>query len=79
LGGAHRNIHDTVYNVEQYVTKTLAALKRTKMDTLLENRYAKLRAIGSVPTAVLRDKTHRTNIKAIEVKRGKSKQLPAKV
>ena len=23
LGGAHRNIHDTVYNVEQYITKTL--------------------------------------------------------
>jgi acetyl-CoA carboxylase carboxyl transferase subunit alpha len=79
LGGAHRNIHDTVYNVEQYVTKTLAALKRTKMDTLLENRYAKLRAIGSMPTAILRDKTKATKIKTIETKRSKTKTVPAEV
>jgi acetyl-CoA carboxylase carboxyl transferase subunit alpha len=79
LGGAHRNIHDTVYNVEQYITKTLAALKRTKIDTLLESRYAKLRAIGSVPTAILRDKSHATKIKTIEPKRGKSKSVTTKV
>jgi len=47
LGGAHRSIHDTVYNVEQYIIKTLRDLKRTKMDNLIENRYKKLRAIGS--------------------------------
>jgi acetyl-CoA carboxylase carboxyl transferase subunit alpha len=47
LGGAHRNIHDTVYNVEQYITRTLRALKRTSIDNLLENRYQKLRSIGS--------------------------------
>jgi acetyl-CoA carboxylase carboxyl transferase subunit alpha len=46
LGGAHRNIHDTVYNVEQYIVKTLRSLKRTKTDKLLENRYRKLRDIG---------------------------------
>jgi acetyl-CoA carboxylase carboxyl transferase subunit alpha len=79
LGGAHRNIHDTVYNVEQYITRTLAVLKRTKIETLLENRYAKLRSIGSEPTAILRDKTHKTKIKTIEVKRGKSKSLTTKV
>ena len=79
LGGAHRNIHDTVYNVEQYITRTLAVLKRTKIETLLENRYAKLRAIGGEPTAILRDKTHKTKIKTIEVKRGKSKSLTTKV
>ena len=79
LGGAHRNIHDTVYNVEQYITKTLAILKRTKVETLLENRYAKLRATGSVPTAVIRDKTHKTKIKTIETKSGKSKSLTTKV
>ena len=46
LGGAHRSIHDTVYNVEQYVTKTLRQLKRVKIDDLLEARYKKLRGIG---------------------------------
>ncbi len=79
LGGAHRNIHDTVYNVEQYIIRTLAVLKRTKIETLLENRYAKLRAIGGEPTAVLRDKTHRTKIKTIEVKQSKPKSLTTKV
>jgi acetyl-CoA carboxylase carboxyl transferase subunit alpha len=49
LGGAHRNVHDTVYNVEQFIIRTLAALKRTNIDTLLEGRYKKLRAIGSGP------------------------------
>jgi len=56
LGGAHRNIHDTVYNVESYIARTLAVLKRTKIDDLLETRYKKLRAIGSDPTAILRAK-----------------------
>jgi acetyl-CoA carboxylase carboxyl transferase subunit alpha len=73
LGGAHRNIHDTVYNVEQYIIKTLAVLKRTKLETLLENRYKKLRAVGSEPTAVLRDKAHKTKIKTIEIKHAKAK------
>ena len=46
LGGAHRNIHDTIYNVEQYIIKTLRDLKRTRLDNLLANRYKKLRSIG---------------------------------
>jgi acetyl-CoA carboxylase carboxyl transferase subunit alpha len=78
LGGAHRNIHDTVYNVEQYIIRTLAVLKRTKLETLLENRYAKLRAVGSSPTAVLRDKVHKTEIKTVEIKRARPKSVPAK-
>jgi hypothetical protein len=36
-----------IYNVEQYIIKTLRDLKRTKMDNLIENRYKRLRAIGS--------------------------------
>jgi len=67
LGGAHRNIHDTVYNVENYIVKTLAALKRMKIDNLLENRYAKLRSTGAgVTTVTLREKTQagRDRIKA---------------
>jgi len=47
LGGAHRNLHDTIYNVEQYIIKTLRDLKRTKIENLLDNRYKKLRAIGN--------------------------------
>jgi len=46
--GAHRNVHDTVYNVEKYITKTLAELKSVAIDTLLEKRYQKLRSIGTV-------------------------------
>jgi acetyl-CoA carboxylase carboxyl transferase subunit alpha len=66
LGGAHRNLHDTVYNVEKYIVKTLRDLKRIKIDNLLENRYNKLRAIGSTPTEKLRRKTQtgRERIKA---------------
>ncbi|OHB55546.1 MAG: acetyl-CoA carboxylase carboxyltransferase subunit alpha, partial [Planctomycetes bacterium RBG_13_44_8b] len=47
LGGAHRNVHDTVYNVERYIAKTLIDLKRIKIDNLLENRYKKWRSIGA--------------------------------
>ncbi|MEE9370468.1 MAG: hypothetical protein V3W45_03250 [Sedimentisphaerales bacterium] len=66
LGGAHRNIHDTVYNVEKFIVKTLAALKRTKIDNLLENRYKKLRSIGTTDADKLRIKTQagRERIKA---------------
>jgi len=47
LGGAHRNLHDTVYNVERYIAKTLTDLKRTKIENLLENRYKKWRFMGT--------------------------------
>ncbi len=47
LGGAHRNIHDAVLNVEGYIVRTLAELKRTKIENLIENRYKKLRSIGT--------------------------------
>jgi acetyl-CoA carboxylase carboxyl transferase subunit alpha len=47
LGGAHRNMHDTIYNVEQFITKNLAQLKRTPIDKLVNNRYAKIRNIGA--------------------------------
>ncbi|MHC4155787.1 MAG: acetyl-CoA carboxylase carboxyltransferase subunit alpha [Planctomycetota bacterium] len=47
LGGAHRNVHDAVYNVENYILKNLRELKRTKIDNILDARYKKLRSIGS--------------------------------
>ncbi|OQY05089.1 MAG: acetyl-CoA carboxylase carboxyl transferase subunit alpha [Planctomycetales bacterium 4572_13] len=47
LGGAHRNIHDTVYTVERFITKTLAQLKQVNLDKLINDRYEKLRNIGT--------------------------------
>jgi len=57
LGGAHRNIHETVYNVEKYIVRNLRALKHIRVEKLLENRYKKLRLIGRSPAEKLRDKT----------------------
>ncbi len=82
LGGAHRNVHETVYNVEKYIVKTLADLKRTKIENLLENRYTKLRSIGMSPAEKLRRKTlaGRERIRAaIEKIPTKPKPVPAKV
>lgn len=76
LGGAHRNVHDTVYNVEEYIVKTLRDLKRTKIENLLESRYKKLRSIGSVS---LKDKII-TRIKSTaKPGRAKPKPVPAEV
>ncbi len=47
LGAAHRNLHDTVHNVEQFIIKTLGQLKRQKIENLLDKRYTRLRSIGS--------------------------------
>jgi len=82
LGGAHRNVHDTVYNVERYIVKTLACLKRTKIDNLLEYRYRKLRSIGSSAAEKLRRKTRVAAERvraAIEKIPAKSKTVRAKV
>ncbi len=82
VGGAHRNIHDCVYNVERYIIKTLAELKRTKIDNLLSARYEKLRLIGTTAAEKLRRKTEpsRKRIKAaLEAVPTKPKPIPAKV
>ena len=47
LGGAHRNVHDTVHNVQTYVNRTLAELRRAKPSTLVENRYKRWRSVGA--------------------------------
>lgn len=47
IGGAHRNVHDTIYNVETYIAKTLAELQRVSIDDLLESRYRKWRSVGA--------------------------------
>ncbi len=82
LGGAHRSLHDTIYNVEQYIIKTLRDLKRTKIDNLLDNRYKKLRAIGAGPTEKLRRKTQAATDRiaaALKAIPAKPKRVPAKV
>lgn len=82
LGGAHRNLHDTVYNVEKYIIKTLHELKRIDIDTLLDNRYNKLRSIGVSPTEKLRRQTQagKDRVKAaIQAIPTKPKRVPAKV
>jgi len=38
LGGAHRSIHDTVYNVERYIVETLVKLNRVKIGNLVTKR-----------------------------------------
>ena len=82
LGGAHRNVHDTVYNVEMYIVKTLRNLKRTKPDNLLNDRYKKLRSIGMDTATIVRRKTQagRDRIKAaVKAIPKKQKRIPAKV
>jgi len=77
LGGAHRNIHDTVYNVERYIIRTLAILKRIKVETLLDNRYAKLRAIGSESAKAAQAKPSKGKIKEVQPARAKSESVSA--
>jgi len=47
VGGAHRSAHDTAYNVERYIAKTLAELRHTSPAKLLESRYRRWRSMGS--------------------------------
>lgn len=53
VGGAHRNMHDTIYNVETYIAKTLAQLQRVPADELVTSRYRKWRSLGSAATVEL--------------------------
>lgn len=82
LGGAHRNLHDTINNVERYIVKTLRELKRTKIENMLESRYNKLRSIGTSPKEKLSRKTQasRERVKtAVEAIHTKPKPVPVKV
>ncbi len=47
VGGAHRNVHDTVHNVESYIARALTELRRMTTAELLESRYRKWRSIGA--------------------------------
>ncbi len=81
LGGAHRNIHDTVYNVEKYIIRTLRELKRIKIENLLEDRHKKLRLTGAGSAGLLQLKTEaaRARIKAaVQAIPARTEPLPAK-
>jgi len=47
LGAAHRNSRAAADNVEKFIDKTLRELKRIPVDRLVEERYDKLRKLGS--------------------------------
>jgi len=47
VGGAHRNVHDAVHNVETYIARTMTELQRLSTDELLESRYRKWRSVGT--------------------------------
>jgi acetyl-CoA carboxylase carboxyl transferase subunit alpha len=66
LGGAHRSVHDTVHNVEEYIIKTLRDLERIRIENLLDSRYKKLRSIGSsINNNRAKDKSGKVRIKSI--------------
>jgi len=46
LGGAHRDHQQMAVQIKQYLTKTLRELTSTSTEDLLDNRYAKFRAMG---------------------------------
>jgi acetyl-CoA carboxylase carboxyl transferase subunit alpha len=57
LGGAHRDPHTAAHSLDQYVAKTLKALKSTKVENLLERRYERFRNLGVVAEPTKRQST----------------------
>jgi acetyl-CoA carboxylase carboxyl transferase subunit alpha len=53
LGGAHRDPRQAAENLKKALLTNLAELKQQSVETLLENRYQKFRAIGTFGTADL--------------------------
>ena len=47
LGGAHRNPRAAADTLEKFIDKTLRELKRTPLEKLVDQRYEKLRKLGS--------------------------------
>ncbi|OGS43294.1 MAG: acetyl-CoA carboxylase carboxyltransferase subunit alpha [Elusimicrobia bacterium RIFOXYD2_FULL_34_15] len=46
LGGAHRNVEETIKNINSVISKHLAELKKMPVEEMLEKRYKKYRKIG---------------------------------
>ena len=51
LGGAHRDAKLAAANLEAWVVEQISQLARSKVQTLVERRYQKLRRIGAMTTA----------------------------
>jgi acetyl-CoA carboxylase carboxyl transferase subunit alpha len=47
VGGAHREPESTAANLEKYIVGALDGLKRQRVDTLLNRRWARLRELGN--------------------------------
>jgi acetyl-CoA carboxylase carboxyl transferase subunit alpha len=77
LGGAHRNVHDTIYNVERHIMRTLAELKRKSVETLLENRYRKLRLLGNISAAPARKGRPAAAIRSVQKPRAPLRDVTA--
>ena len=60
LGGAHRDPRAAATNVETFINKALRDLRRYDTDTLLENRYHRIRKIGKCE--ITNPPTHSMNI-----------------
>jgi acetyl-CoA carboxylase carboxyl transferase subunit alpha len=48
LGGAHRNVAEAAANLERYIARTLVEIGRVPTDRLVEQRYARWRAMGRI-------------------------------
>jgi len=76
VGGAHRNAHDTIYNVEAYLARTLGQLDRMSIDDLLESRYRKWRSVGTA-SAVKDSRRAVSRIKATASPKSRKVHTPA--
>ncbi len=77
VGGAHRNVHDTVHNVESYIAQSLTELRRMTTDELLESRYRKWRSVGA--GCILTTPRKTTRIVAVGTASGRRSSSPATV
>jgi acetyl-CoA carboxylase carboxyl transferase subunit alpha len=53
LGAAHRNPREMAITLERRIGRHLRELKALPVDTLLEQRYQKLRRVGEVTEAAV--------------------------
>ena len=77
VGGAHRNVHDTVHSVESYIAQSLIELRRMTTNELLESRYQKWRSVGAGCTLTTTKKA--TRIVAVGTAPGRRSSSPATV
>ncbi len=77
VGGAHRNVHDTVHNVESYIAQSLTELRRMTTDELRESRYRKWRSVGA--SCTLKTERKATRIVAVGTTSARRSSSPATV